>query len=79
MNTRERVVGIFRDIFDDPSLEISDQTTAADVDEWDSLAHINLVVAMEKEFKIKFALGELQAMRNVGDMMALIEKKTNTL
>ena len=50
-------------------------TTAADVEGWDSLAHINLVVAIEKKYKVKFALGELQELKNVGDMADLLATK----
>jgi acyl carrier protein len=80
MTSDEALLGevqeIFRDVFDRPSLTINRQTAAKDVEDWDSLAHINLVVAIEKRFGIKFALGELQALRHVGDMIDLIVKKT---
>lgn len=75
-NVLDRVQQIFRDVFDRPVLVISRQTTAKDIEDWDSLAHINLVVAIEKSFRIKFALGELQSLRDVGDMMDLIIRKT---
>ncbi len=70
-----RIQDIFRDIFDDNEIVITDQTTADDVEEWDSLNHINLVSAIEKEFEIRFALGELQGMKNVGLMIDLIMAK----
>ena len=76
MKTLERVQDIFRDIFDMKDLNVSRTTSAANIEEWDSLTHISLVVGIEKEFGIKFALGELQALQNVGDMIDLIEKKT---
>jgi acyl carrier protein len=66
---------IFRDIFDDPSLIITRDSNASTVEDWDSLAHVNLVTAIEKTYKIKFALGELQEMKNVGDMIDLIQTK----
>ena len=69
------VQDIFRDIFDDDDLEIEDSTNADDIEDWDSLNHINLVSAIEKEFKIRFALGELMALKNVGDMLDLMVKK----
>jgi len=65
---------IFRDVFDDSSLVITDNTNAEDIDEWDSLNHITLVAAIEKEFGIHFALGELQELENVGDMIKLMIK-----
>ncbi len=67
---------VFRDIFDEEELTINNETTAEDIEDWDSLAHINLVVSIEKEFDVKFALGELQALRNVGDMVDLVIRKS---
>jgi len=66
---------VFADILDVPSLRLTPETKASDVEGWDSLAHINLVVAVEKRYKVKFALGELQDLKNVGDMADLILKK----
>ncbi|MCE3037128.1 acyl carrier protein [Helicobacter sp. faydin-H20] len=74
-NIQEKLQEIFRDVFDDENLEITPQTSASDIDEWDSLMHISLVSSIEKAFKIRFALGELQDLKNIGDMIALIEKK----
>jgi acyl carrier protein len=75
MTITERLTPIFRDIFDREDLTPTPTLTARDVAEWDSLSHIRLIVAVEKEFGIKFALGELQSLQNVGEMIALIEKK----
>jgi len=76
---RERVFNnvqdIFRDIFDDKGLLIADNTTAADIEDWDSLNHINLISAIEKEFNIRFALGELESLKDVGAMIELILEK----
>ena len=71
----QKVQEIFRDVFDDESLVITEATTANDIEEWDSLMHITLVSAIEKSFKIKFALGELQELKDVGDMISLIGNK----
>ena len=71
----KRLEDIFQDIFDDKNLMISNDTTAEDIDDWDSLAHINLIVAIEKDFNIKLTLGELQGLQNVSDMVALIGEK----
>ena len=80
MKTKEEILliveEIFRDIFSDQSLKISISTTADDIDEWDSLNHINIVMAVEKKFSIKFALGELMELKDVGDMVDLIIEKT---
>lgn len=66
---------IFRDVFDKNDLTISRDSSADTVEGWDSLAHIYLVSAIEQEFHIKFALGELQAMKNVGEMIDVMEEK----
>lgn len=66
---------VFRQVFDDSSLTVTRATTANDIDEWDSLTHMNLVIAVELKFGIKFALGELQLLKNVGDMSDMVGKK----
>lgn len=75
MDTLSVLNGIFRQVFDDDTIVLTTSTTANDIEEWDSLSHINLVVAVEIHFKIKFALGELQTLKNVGDMVAMVDKK----
>ncbi len=79
--TRESVVkrlqDIFRDIFNEPDLLIYDNMTANNIDEWDSLNHINLLGAIQREFKIEFALIELQHLNSVGTLIDYILKKTN--
>jgi acyl carrier protein len=70
-----RLTDIFRDIFEDSSIELSDSMTAADVPAWDSLTHINLVLAVEKSFGIKTTTREIRGLENVGDFIQLIEKK----
>jgi acyl carrier protein len=67
---------IFADILDQPDVRLSPESNASNVDGWDSLAHINLVMAIEKRYKIKFALGELQDLKNLGEMVTLIQRKT---
>ena len=71
----QRMQTVMRDIFDEPNLVISPTTSAADVEAWDSLSHISLVVAMEKEFGIRFDLRELRSLKNVGEWDALIGRK----
>lgn len=66
---------IFRDVLDLPDLQLSRQSNASNMEGWDSLAHVNLVMAIEKRYKIKIALGELQDLKNVGEMADLIQKK----
>lgn len=70
-----RVQNIFRDIFDDESLIINYTSSANDIEEWDSLNHVNLISAIEKEFKIQFALGELDSLKDVGGMIELMLNK----
>ena len=66
---------IFRDILDQPDLVLTADSNAQNVEDWDSLAHVNLVTAIEKKYKIKFGLAELQELKNVGDMSELIAQK----
>ena len=66
------VQDIFRDNFDDDSLVITRQTTAEDIEDWDSLEQINLLTAMEKQFGVKFTLDDVRDLENVGDMADLI-------
>ena len=77
--TREEIFNgvqdIFRDIFDEDDMVIENATSSDEIEDWDSLNHINLVSAIEKEFKIKFALGELMTLKDVGAMVDLIIKK----
>lgn len=68
----EKLNGVFRDVFDDEDITVNDATTADDIDDWDSLEHINLVVAVEKCFGIKFTMGEVTGMKNVGEMADVI-------
>ena len=79
--TREEVFNgvqdIFRDIFDEDNLIINNTTSSDEIEDWDSLNHINLASAIEKEFKIKFAFGELVTMKDVGTMIDIILIKTN--
>lgn len=69
----ETLTEVFRDVFDDESIEISDDTTSDDIDDWDSLEHINLIAAVEMEFGIKFNMGQIVTMKNVGEMVDIIE------
>lgn len=71
----EKLNLVFRDVFDDDSIIVNEETTADDIDDWDSLEHINLVVAVEKEFGMKFSMGEVTTMKNVGDMVEIISER----
>ena len=67
---------IFRDVFDDDSITVNPKTTSDDIDDWDSLEHITLISAVEREFKMKFKMGEISSMKNVGEMADIIAART---
>ena len=69
---RERLEKVFRDVFDDDSIALSDKTTADDIDAWDSLEHISLISAVEKAFKMRFTMKEVSGMKNVGEMIDIV-------
>lgn len=71
----KKVNEVFQDVFYDTSLEVNDETTAADIDEWDSLTHITLIAAIEDEFDIKFDMTEVVKFEKVSDMIDAIQKK----
>ena len=70
-----KVTEIFRDVLDNEDIALTDTTTANDIEEWDSLSHIQLIVAIEKEFKIKFTSAEILSWKNVGELVENINKK----
>ena len=73
-----RLTHIFQTVFDDDSLQIRPGMTAAEVENWDSLTHIDLITAVEREFRVKFTTGEVTALKNVGELVALVEKKSGS-
>ena len=68
----EKLNEVFWDVFDDEDIKVNDATTADDIEDWDSLEHINLIVAVEKKFGIKFNMGEVNKFKNVGEMVDII-------
>ncbi len=70
----EKVTGIFRDVFDDDSIVITDETVAADIEDWDSLTHITLISEIEDGFNCKFSMKDVLGMKNVGEMLDILEK-----
>ena len=70
-----KVQDIFRDVFDDETLIIVDSTNSDDIEDWDSLEHISLIISMEKEFDMKFDIKQVNRLANVGEMVDLIMKK----
>lgn len=67
-----RLTEVFREVFDDETICINDSTTANDIEEWDSIEHINLIGAVEKEFSMRFQMREVSGMKNVGEMAEII-------
>lgn len=72
----ERLNEVFRDVFDDEGITVTDATTADDIEDWDSLEHINLLAAVEQEFGMKFNMGQVVSMKNVGEMADIIISQT---
>ena len=75
MEVRDKLNGIFQEVFKDDDIQIKPETTANDVEGWDSFSHVTLIVAIETRFNIKFSLKETMSFKNVGDMMKCIERK----
>lgn len=73
-NIYERLNIIFRDIFDDDSITVFDETTAEDITDWDSLMHITLISAVESEFNLRFEMKDVLSMKNVGEMVDILER-----
>ena len=71
----ERLSAVFRDVFDDRKITVDENTTADDIEDWDSLEHINLVEAVEQEFRMRFKMKEVSGMKNVGEMAGIIEER----
>jgi acyl carrier protein len=78
-NLREQVQDLFRDVFEDDQIVLQDSTTAADIDGWDSLMHINLVIALERRFSIRMATAEIARLKadgqNLGALLQLLATK----
>jgi acyl carrier protein len=72
----ERLTQIFQDIFDDDLISVTPELSAKDVDGWDSLTHIRLMLTVERAFKIKFSTSEIGNLKNVGELVTLIKART---
>lgn len=75
----ERLNELFKDFFDDDSIEVNESTTADDIEDWDSLNHITLIDAVESEFGVRFTMGEVSGMKNVGEMAEIISARGKKL
>lgn len=71
----DRLEEVFRDVFDNDSITLYEDTTADDIDDWDSIEHITLIAAVEKEFGMRFTMGEVSGMKNVGEMVSVIAER----
>ena len=71
----DRLKSVFREVFDNDSIVVAPDLTADDVDEWDSLSHIRLILTVERTFGVKFSASQVGKLKNVGDLVALIQSK----
>ncbi len=74
-NVFARLDRVFQDVFDDSSIRVGPETTADDIEDWDSLEHITLISAVEREFRMKFKMGEISSMKNVGEMARIVMER----
>lgn len=74
-STHERLTQVFRDVFDDDDLVVNAETTADDVEGWDSLTHVTLMINVEKAFKVKFSSKQVASLKNVGELLTLVDEK----
>ena len=77
MEFKDKLTSVFREVFDDDSLVLSDEMTADDLDAWDSLSHVNLIIAVELAFGIEFKHSEVQSFANVGELLIKIQDKAS--
>ena len=75
-DTYKKLTKVFREVFDDDSIELTPETTANDIDDWDSIEHINLIAAVVDAFGMRFHMREVSGMKNVGEMVQIIESRT---
>jgi acyl carrier protein len=73
--TLDTLTDVFRQVFDDPELAITEETTADEVEGWDSLSHVNLIMAVENRFQVRFKPKEINSFKNVGDLARCVESK----
>ena len=75
MNTYDKLNEVFREVFDDNEISLTPETTADDIEGWDSLSHVNLIIAVEMKFDIEFSQKEIRSFSNVGEMATCVESK----
>ena len=74
---RQKLTQVLRDVFDDGTLEARDDLRASDVPGWDSLTHVQLIVSVEKAFRVRFTTKEVQGLSRVGDLVALVARRSS--
>ena len=72
---RAKLTEVFQDVFDDDDIVLTDATSAKDIEDWDSLEHINLIAAVERAFRMRFTVREVSGMKNVGEMAQIIKDR----
>ena len=75
MNVLSKMVEVFKRVFDDETIHLVEATTAPDIPGWDSLTHINLIIEIEEEFDLKFTVDDIVGLKNVGEMVEMVERK----
>jgi acyl carrier protein len=75
MSVLDRLNRVFCDVLENDFIKLDPNTTAADIEEWDSISHVQIVLAVEKEFKVRLKAGEISGLENVGAFTALLERK----
>lgn len=75
MNIKEELQEIFREIFDDEEIILTEETTSDDIEDWDSLTHMQLIVEIEKKYNIRFTTAEIKMAANVGEFIQIVERK----
>lgn len=75
MQIFQKLTSIFEDVLDELEVELTNETTAEDVEEWDSLTHIQIITEIEKQFSIRFTTREIEGLKNIGDMVNLVASK----
>ena len=73
----DRLEQVFRDVFDDDSIVLYEDTTADDIDDWDSIEHITLIAAVEQEFGMRFSMREVSGMKDVGEMVTILAQRAS--
>lgn len=71
----EALTPVFREVFDDDSIELTEETTAADIEEWDSVEHFNLISEIESRFRMRFQMREVSGMQNVGELAEIVAER----